>query len=79
MPFCCIPEIGAVRSMSASHAAHPDAAAGFRFQKSPPENREAKKKSREDSVLVFRRGFGGLGGAGRLLHAGVRTRKHGSG
>ena len=48
-------------------------------EKAPPENREAKKKSREDSVLVFRRGFGGLGGAGRLLHAGVRTRKHGSG
>ena len=49
------------------------------MKKPPPENREAKKKSREDSVLVFRRGFGGLGGAGRLLHAGVRTRKHGSG
>ena len=69
-----------MRSISASYAAHPDAAAGFRFQKSPPEDREARKeKQKKKSAFVFRCGFGGLGGAGRLLHAGVRTRKHGSG
>ena len=68
-----------MRSISASHAAHPDAAAGFRFQKSPPEDREARKKKQKKSSLVFRCDFGGLGGAGRLPHAGVRTRRRGSG
>ena len=79
MPFCCIPEIGVVRSISASHAAHPDAVAGFRFQKSPPEDREARQEKQKKSAFVFWFGFGGLGGAGRLPHAGVRTRRHGSG
>lgn len=68
-----------MRSISASYAAHPDAAAGFGFKKAPRKTGRLGKKSRKKSAFVFRCGFGGLGGAGRLPHAGVRTRRHGSG
>ena len=53
MPFCCIPEIGVVRSISASHAAHPDAVAGFRFQKSPPEDREARQEKQKKNQRLY--------------------------
>ena len=63
---------GALRSISATRRAPGQ-------KESPPEDREARQEKQKNSAFVFRCGFGGLGGAGRLPHAGVWPRMHGSG